>query len=302
MNKLFKITFFIGVVILVIVILVIIFADHNSTLATIVKNTRYSSSCEKMVAMQDIAGYPIPFKTMTGEKIYQLFFFGLNSSYPAPEQEPKLLAPKVVVEVHADYTVVCSRPVTDPAIKLAVDYGPRFSPDASNLSMGAFDSRENDLFLAIEKVSKAYFESDYSQGAKNLANDFFDQFIYLSEPGFKQFYYDLNPNFWQWIEKLTGKIFWQAPKLSTTSQLILSYNVYHDNKLVAIIKSEPGPVVSTATPPPLGQEIKHPFLTATALVPEEENTLYQFLQKAKNFDGYVNLLKANGYIVSLVNP
>jgi hypothetical protein len=81
-----------------------------------------------------------------------------------------------------------------------------------------------------------------------------------------------------------------------------SYNVYRGEKLIAVIKPESGLIVSTATPPPPpGQQIKHPFLTATALVPEEENNLYQLLQKAKNFDDYVNLLKANGYTISITH-
>lgn len=82
-----------------------------------------------------------------------------------------------------------------------------------------------------------------------------------------------------------------------------SYNVYRGEELVAIIKPEPGPIVSTATPPPPpGQQIKHPFLTATALVPEEENNLYQLLQKVQNFNDFVNLLKANGYSVTFTHP
>jgi len=81
-----------------------------------------------------------------------------------------------------------------------------------------------------------------------------------------------------------------------------TYEVYKGDKLIATIKPKPGPIVSTAAPLPPGQQITHSFLTATAFVPEEENNLYLLLQKAKDFNDYVNLLKTSGYVVKINHP
>jgi len=192
----------------VIVVIIAMMFKSQSSLLTIVKNARYSPTCEKMVPMGGIAGYPIPLKIANGERIYQAFFFGLNPSYPGaltPGQEPQLVPPAIVAELHLDGTALCSRLITSPEIKPLADYGPRFSSEANKLSTGAFDSHKNDLYLAIERVAKFYFADDNGQNAKDSANNFFDQFTYLFEPGLKQFYYELNPDFWQWLEKLTGK-------------------------------------------------------------------------------------------------
>lgn len=81
-----------------------------------------------------------------------------------------------------------------------------------------------------------------------------------------------------------------------------SYNVYKGDMLVATIKPEPGYITGTAAPAPGTKPQKHPFITASAFVPEEENNLRSFLDKAKNFNDYVSLLTESGYKVSLAHP
>ncbi|MFA6547503.1 MAG: hypothetical protein WCT11_00990 [Candidatus Magasanikbacteria bacterium] len=201
-----KIFWVVGIILVVIIILVIVSVKKYSALAEVVKNARYGSGCDKMVPMQDIAGYPIPIKTNKGET-YQMFYFGMYPSYPAqaPGQSPVLLAPSVVAEFQLNGDAICSPLHFDDKMVIKKDYGPRYSVEVDKLSMGSLDSKRNDLFLATEKVAKKYFAGEADSVAKEAATDFFDQFIYLSEPGFQQFYYDLNPDFWQWVEDLTGK-------------------------------------------------------------------------------------------------
>lgn len=82
-----------------------------------------------------------------------------------------------------------------------------------------------------------------------------------------------------------------------------TYNVYKNDKLVAVLQPTPGMIMSAATPPPGGQApVKNSFLTASSLAPEEENNLYLLLQKAKDFNDYVNLLKGAGYVVNFSHP
>lgn len=75
------------------------------------------------------------------------------------------------------------------------------------------------------------------------------------------------------------------------------WNVYKDDKKVLVLKNEPGYIVSIALPPPGQEPVKHPFLSGTSLDPLEENNYYMFLQKSKNFDEFVSLLRENGYAV-----
>jgi hypothetical protein len=167
--------------------------------------------------------------------------------------------------------------------------------------MGAFDSRKSDLYLAIEKVAEAYFDDDNGQDAKDLANDFFDQFSYLSEPGLKQFYYDLNPEFWQWVEKLTGKKLVEAATAILQKQGIVFYKVYKEakggRKLVLEITNVPGLIVSTAMLPPGGKAATNPFLSASSYDAAEEDALGSLLRKAKSFSEFMLLLQKNGFIV-----
>lgn len=82
-----------------------------------------------------------------------------------------------------------------------------------------------------------------------------------------------------------------------------SYNVYKGDLLVATIKPESGYLTSAASPPSSGQERqKHPFITASTFVPEEENNLHNLLERAKNFNEYVSLLNESGYRISLAHP
>lgn len=73
------------------------------------------------------------------------------------------------------------------------------------------------------------------------------------------------------------------------------WNVYKDDKKVLVVKNEPGPIVSTALLPEGQEPIKHPFLSATALDPLEEDNLHTLLEKAQNFDEFISLLRQNGY-------
>lgn len=81
-----------------------------------------------------------------------------------------------------------------------------------------------------------------------------------------------------------------------------TFDVYKNDKLVAKIEAQPGYLTSTAMPPPGAPLKKHPFITASVLVPEEENNLSGLLERAKDFNGYLSLLKENGYVVSLTHP
>jgi hypothetical protein len=45
------------------------------------------------------------------------------------------------------------------------------------------------------------------------------------------------------------------------------------------------------------QPVKHPFLTATARAPFEEDALREILVRSTNFDDFLRRLKEGGYIV-----
>lgn len=202
-----KMILFVVIVIAVIIVAKLIGSNQQSVLVAIAKDARYGAGCDRMVPMQNIAGYPIPIKNSRGEETYQMFYFHIYPSYPAqaPGQSPVLLAPSVVAEFQLKGEAVCSLLRFDKKAVIKKDYGPRYPAEVDKLSIGSLDSKRNDLFLATEKVAKEYFAGETESAAKTAATDFFDQFVYLSEPGFQQFYYDLNPDFWQWVENLTGK-------------------------------------------------------------------------------------------------
>lgn len=88
----------------------------------------------------------------------------------------------------------------------------------------------------------------------------------------------------------------------TIHKYVQTFNVYKKDKLVAKIKAQSGYLTSTALLPPGTPPQKHPFITASVLVPEEENNLSQLLKGAKDFNEYLSLLKEDGYVVFLTRP
>ena len=75
------------------------------------------------------------------------------------------------------------------------------------------------------------------------------------------------------------------------------WNVYKNDIKVLIIRDQPGPLISSASMPPGFTPPKHPFLSGRALELVEEGTLQAILDKAKNFDDFISLLRKNGYRV-----
>ena len=88
----------------------------------------------------------------------------------------------------------------------------------------------------------------------------------------------------------------------TIHKYVQTFDVYKKDKLVAKIKAQSGYLTSTALLPPGTPPQKHPFITASVLVPEEENNLSQLLKGAKDFNEYLSLLKEDGYVVFLTRP
>jgi hypothetical protein len=77
-------------------------------------------------------------------------------------------------------------------------------------------------------------------------------------------------------------------------------DVFRDGTLVLTVRGEPGPLVSVSAPPPLpGEELPaHPFLSASAYVPEYEDELRRALDASADLDDYVARLRAAGYRVA----
>lgn len=90
-----------------------------------------------------------------------------------------------------------------------------------------------------------------------------------------------------------------APQGSETAPMnTQSWNVYKNGRKVLTVKNEPGPITSTAALPPGKAPRRHPFLSAQALDPAEENDLGMILEESKSFEDFMARLKAAGYAAS----
>jgi hypothetical protein len=87
------------------------------------------------------------------------------------------------------------------------------------------------------------------------------------------------------------------PAAQAAAQTVHRYNVLKAGRLVLTVSDVPGPIVSTAALPPGTSPAQHPFLSAAAQTPEEENALYQILEQSKDFDDFLRRLRAGGYTV-----
>ncbi|MFC1774978.1 hypothetical protein ACFLZN_01535 [Nanoarchaeota archaeon] len=78
-----------------------------------------------------------------------------------------------------------------------------------------------------------------------------------------------------------------------------TYTVYKDDIAVLEFQNKPGYLVSTGTPPPDFKPEKHPFLSAKALIPDEEHNLRMIVEESSTFEEWMTKLGENGYTVKL---
>ncbi len=74
-----------------------------------------------------------------------------------------------------------------------------------------------------------------------------------------------------------------------------AFTVYHGTDAVLSVRSEPGPITSTAPPPPGGKPVLHPFLSAAALDAGYESQLRTILLQSTSADDFVARLQAAGF-------
>jgi hypothetical protein len=77
------------------------------------------------------------------------------------------------------------------------------------------------------------------------------------------------------------------------------YVVYRGSEKVLEITDAPGPLISKLAPPPAAGQapVLHPFLSATAYVPEEEERLRDALNQSRSLSEYLDALRAMGFRV-----
>jgi len=74
-----------------------------------------------------------------------------------------------------------------------------------------------------------------------------------------------------------------------------SFVVYKADRKVLTIWDHPGPLISTALPPPGFKPPVHPFLTGTAHDAASESELRKLLEQSTSFDDFVDHLSAAGF-------
>lgn len=77
-----------------------------------------------------------------------------------------------------------------------------------------------------------------------------------------------------------------------------AWDVRKGGRLVLKLKNKPGPLLSTALLPAGRKPPAHPFLSAEALDPMEEDNLRRLLDKSRSFDEFFTHLKNSGYTLT----
>ena len=95
---------------------------------------------------------------------------------------------------------------------------------------------------------------------------------------------------------LIGTLACQRPQ--EASEEAKTYEVSKKGRLVLTVTDAPGPIVSTAVRPPAGALVRHPFLSASAYVPEEEDALRLLLDQSKSTQDFLERLRKAGYQVA----
>mgnify|MGYP001563031333 CR=1 FL=1 len=76
------------------------------------------------------------------------------------------------------------------------------------------------------------------------------------------------------------------------------WEVFKGERLVLTVSDGPGPIVSTAAPSPGAPPVRHPFLSASAHAPEEEDALKRILDASETTADFLARLKNAGYGVN----
>jgi hypothetical protein len=76
-----------------------------------------------------------------------------------------------------------------------------------------------------------------------------------------------------------------------------SWEVFKGSELVLSVADGPGPLLSAAAPPPGASPVLHPFLSASARAPAEEDALKSLLDASKSTEDFLARLRAAGYVV-----
>jgi hypothetical protein len=75
------------------------------------------------------------------------------------------------------------------------------------------------------------------------------------------------------------------------------FDVYRGKRQVLIVRNEPGKLTSTLELGPGESWPDHPFLSADATAPEEENRIGVLLRRSAGFDEFLQRLREAGYEV-----
>jgi hypothetical protein len=78
------------------------------------------------------------------------------------------------------------------------------------------------------------------------------------------------------------------------------FRVLDGATLILELVDQPGPIVSTAHPPPGAPLTQHPFLSASARSPHHEHRLGEILRAASSVDDFLARLRAAGFSVETV--
>lgn len=73
--------------------------------------------------------------------------------------------------------------------------------------------------------------------------------------------------------------------------------VLREGRVVFDLADAPGPLVSTAPPPPNGKVVSHVFLSGAARDARWEGELKRLLDQSSSFDAYIDALAAAGFTV-----
>lgn len=75
------------------------------------------------------------------------------------------------------------------------------------------------------------------------------------------------------------------------------WSVYDGSTLILTIVGEPGPITSTAPPPPGFVPVQNPFLSAAARDADHEDQLGQLLGASSSLDDFLTRLRGAGFRV-----
>lgn len=166
----------------------------SSALEEAVAKARTHPPCNKIVALDWAASWPIPAKDK-GNTVFKTFFYPLAQS---PIEDFWIGSPEAQadIDLNNEKALSCTL-ISGGGKKISRERWPKA---VKGLSVEEFEAQGRLLDSSLEEMARLYAKgAPLTDANLDKAKAFVALFSQMAEPALLPYYYHLNPDFWKWL-------------------------------------------------------------------------------------------------------